>query len=134
MTIQDIMTPVPLTLHPDDNITMAIERMKDNHIHHLPIIDHDNNVVGIVSQSDLYRKALSLTKETSGVSFTSKVLFNTPVSEIMTASPTTISSEAQVAKVAEILVASDFHAVPVIFQDRVVGIVTAKDVLESRSE
>jgi len=108
--------------------------MKDNHIHHLPIIDHDNNVVGIVSQSDLYRKALSLTKETSGVSFTSKVLFNTPVSEIMTASPTTISSEAQVAKVAEILVASDFHAVPVIFQDRVVGIVTAKDVLESRSE
>ena len=134
MTIQDIMTPAPIILHPQDNITKAMVQTKDNNIHHIPIIDDENNVVGIVSQSDLYDKALSLTKSTSGVSFTSKVLFNTPISEIMTEHPVTISSEDKVDKAIEILSNSSFHALPVIFQDRVVGIVTAKDILEGVSK
>lgn len=134
MTIQEIMTPTPITLHIEDNITKAIERVKEYKIHHLPIIDDENNVVGIVSQSDLYQNALSLSKVTSGKSFTAKVLFNTPVSEIMTLNPTTICSDKNVDEAVELLVNSSFHALPVIFQDRVVGVVTAKDILEAISK
>ena len=129
-TIKNIMTPDPITIKDDDSVSKVIQKMKDNDFDHLPVVDSWNNLLGIISKSDLYRKALMLSHETSGQSYTNKVLFVTKASEIMTPKPVVVTPEHTVEYAIELLLQGDFHALPVVEGDKLLGIITSKDVLE----
>ena len=51
----DFMTQPVLTVGPDDTFETASELMAENHIHHLPVIGPEGNLLGIVAESDLGR-------------------------------------------------------------------------------
>ena len=50
--ISTVMTPNPLTVGPDSAATDLDTLFKEHRIHHVPVIDDNDNVVGIVSKSD----------------------------------------------------------------------------------
>jgi CBS-domain-containing membrane protein len=52
-TVSQIMTRSVIYCREDDSIENALSTMRDRHIHHLPVRDQSNAVVGIVSLSDL---------------------------------------------------------------------------------
>lgn len=129
-TIKNIMTPNPITINNEDSVSRAILKMKNNDFDHLPVVDKWNNLLGIISKSDLYRKALHLSQNTTGKAYTTKVLFVTTAADIMTADPVVVTPEHSVEFAVELLLQGDFHALPVVSENRLIGIITSKDVLE----
>jgi len=124
------MTPNPVTINNEDSVSRAILKMKNNDFDHLPVVDKWNNLLGIISKSDLYRKALNLSQNTTGKAYTTKVLFVTTAEDIMTPKPVVVTPEHSVEYAVELLLQGDFHALPVVSEDRLIGIITSKDVLE----
>jgi acetoin utilization protein AcuB len=55
MTIGEIMTPNPLTVTPDDTIGRAAQLLLKHMIGGLPVLDHDGQLVGIITESDIFR-------------------------------------------------------------------------------
>ena len=51
-----VMTSPAIAVHPEETWEMAVELMKENHIHHLIVIDDDGAPLGIIAQSDLGRR------------------------------------------------------------------------------
>lgn len=130
-TISEIMTTQPLTLKEDDTIQSIIDIFEKNSFDHIPITS-ENGLVGMVSKSDLYRRILKLTSRTSGKTYTENVLSHALISEIMTKNPVRVLPEHNLVFASEILLQDEFHAIPVTNkQNEVVGIVTAKDILNS---
>jgi CBS domain-containing protein len=60
-TVQDIMTPHPVTITPEQSVAEAARAMRDRHIHRLPVVDDRGNLVGIVTQSDIVRSMVMAT-------------------------------------------------------------------------
>lgn len=65
-----VMSAPLVALHPDETFDDAIQVMKENHVHHLPVIEDDGRLLGIVAQSDLGRRMTNrelgqLARETS---------------------------------------------------------------------
>ena len=48
-----IMTPRPITVHEDDHLLSLVPRFAENDIHHVPVVDAEDRLVGVVTQSDL---------------------------------------------------------------------------------
>jgi CBS domain-containing protein len=51
--LADVMTGSPQTLAPDATPQDAARRMAAGRFRHLPVVDHDGRVLGVVSQRDL---------------------------------------------------------------------------------
>lgn len=65
-----VMSAPLVVIHPDEDFEDAAQVMKENHVHHLPVIDAEGRLLGIVAQSDLgrlmsNRELGQLTRETS---------------------------------------------------------------------
>lgn len=65
-----VMSAPLVAIHPDETFDDAVQVMKENHVHHLPVIDEKGRLIGIVAQSDLGRRMSNrelgqLTRETS---------------------------------------------------------------------
>ena len=50
--IKDIMTSPLISTNPDQTIFECAQLMSKHHIHHLPVMDEDGNVVGMISATD----------------------------------------------------------------------------------
>lgn len=56
MSVLDTMTTMPLrTIRPDSNLTEAANIMAEASIHALPVVDSDQNLVGMITSNDLIR-------------------------------------------------------------------------------
>lgn len=55
LTVREIMTPNPLTVSPDDTIGAAARLMLQYRIGGLPVIDNQGQLVGILTESDIFR-------------------------------------------------------------------------------
>lgn len=59
--IKDIMTEQPITVPPDYTVEETAELLLENKISGAPVVDRNGAVVGIITQSDLFRVLISLT-------------------------------------------------------------------------
>jgi len=55
LTVGEIMTPNPVTVAPDDTIGFAAQMLLKYMIGGLPVLDHDGRLVGIITESDIFR-------------------------------------------------------------------------------
>jgi CBS domain-containing protein len=51
--VREIMTPSPITIHCDTTIDDAMRTMTDNHIRHLPVLNSQRQIAGVLSIGDL---------------------------------------------------------------------------------
>jgi CBS domain-containing protein len=51
-----VMSAPLVAVHPDEEFEDAVQVMTENRVHHLPVIDDDGRLLGIVAQSDLGRR------------------------------------------------------------------------------
>lgn len=58
---KDIMTPRPITLRENDSVGKAAVIMLENRISGLPVIDDERRVVGLITQSDIFKVMISIT-------------------------------------------------------------------------
>ncbi len=59
--IKDIMTPDPITLRENDSVEKAAVIMLENRISGMPIVDDENHVIGIITETDVFKVMVSIT-------------------------------------------------------------------------
>jgi CBS domain-containing protein len=118
------------TLYRNDKLTIADDVMRLGRIRHLPVLDDDDEeVVGIVSQRDLFRGALSRALG-YGQAAQQKLLNMLLVKEVMTTQVATIAPDAPIAEAARAMLERKIGCLVVIEADRMVGILTEADFVK----
>jgi len=70
LQVKDIMTRNPITVRPDDTVEHAAQLMLENTISGLPVVDDTGQLVGILTQSDVFRAFMHITGiQQGGVQF-----------------------------------------------------------------
>jgi CBS domain-containing protein len=129
MKVKDLMRTHVVTLHSMDMLGVAEDIMSMGRIRHLPVVDTDNRVVGMVTQRDLYKASISSvlgfdrTKE-------HEWLGKVKVQDVMTKTVTMIGSEAGVVEAVDKMVMEKIGCLPVIDeQGKLMGLLTETDCL-----
>jgi acetoin utilization protein AcuB len=126
MKVVDVMTRDPLTLTPAETIGQADELMTQNKFRQIPIVSN-KELVGIITDRDV-RSFLS--GSILANPHDRDRAFNTPVREIMTTEPITVSPEDDLQEVIELLIEEKMGGIPVVDDNEgLVGIVTYVDML-----
>lgn len=124
--VADLMTYPVITLGPNDQLSLADLFMDANAIRHLPVLDSDGLVCGILSQRDIFRGAL-MRNLGYGDYLEDKMLDTmlakeAMVSDVMTTTPTTPIEAA-----AQTMIEHKIGCLPVVSEDKLVGILTEED-------
>ncbi len=125
-TVREIMTPVVETLRRNDQLALADDLMRAQRIRHLPVLDEDGRLCGLVSQRDLFRGALA---KALGYGETAQRKLHTMllVKEIMTNDVVTIGPHEPLANAARLMIEHKIGCLPVVDADTLLGIVTETD-------
>lgn len=116
--IRTVMTLDPFAVKPDTSVARVKELFDSEQIHHMPVVDDNRKVVGIVSSSDLYKVGDNPVLQAS-----------LQVKEIMFNNPITVNPSDTLGLIADMFLSRDFHAAPVVEDDMVVGIITTHDLI-----
>jgi acetoin utilization protein AcuB len=126
MKVVDVMTTHPLTVSLTDTIGQADELMNTNRIRQLPVVE-GRRLVGIVTDRDI-RSFLSASLLESPE--TRERALASPVEEIMTAEPITVSPDDDLQEAVELMIDEKIGGIPVVDEaEGLVGIVTYVDLL-----
>lgn len=116
MRIADILTPNPITIEPEAHLDRAIAVMESHDCRHLLVATH-GKLVGVLSDRDLLA-ATGWVVEAGDVR---------QVSDVMTRKPKTADPRTEVVAAAMLLELDSIGCLPVIDEERIVGIVTETD-------
>ncbi|MCX7796187.1 MAG: CBS and ACT domain-containing protein [bacterium] len=122
------MTPNPIVIDPEVSILDALHIMKENKVRRLPVVAH-GKLVGIVTERDL-RESPSLKATSLSIYELNYLLAKTPVKEVMTKNPITVTPDTTIEEAAVIMRDNEISGLPVVEDGRVVGIVTETDIFD----
>ena len=148
MLVKDIMTKDVLTVRPSEKVEKVARILVENKISGIPVVDEQNRVVGIITEKDLMIKASELrvpfylTLFDSIIFLENPIRFNndlkkytaTYVQEAMTEKVIIVPEDTPVSEVVAIMQKRRINRVPVIRNDKLVGIVTRNDILKAMVE
>lgn len=125
--VSQIMTRNVIKLNIDDSLTKAEQLFKTHKIRHIPVTS-GTKVVGILSSADLLKVALAdFSDDDTSATYTLYNMFS--LKQVMTKDVVTILSYTSIKEVAEIFTSSEFRALPVVYEEQLVGIVTTTDII-----
>ena len=126
-TVRDIMSAEVTTLGRNDTLLLAKDIMNLGRIRHFPVVE-DDELVGVVSQRDLYRASLGTVMQ-YGEKAQRAFLESVAIKEVM-ADPISIGPDAPVRDAARLMIEHKIGCLPVLEDNRLVGIVTETDMLQ----
>ncbi|MBL7472483.1 CBS domain-containing protein [Robertkochia sediminum] len=126
--VAKIMTTEMVQLDLNDDLYKA-ERLFNKHkIRHIPVTD-GKKIVGILSMTDLMRISYADVIDEDDDTVESVVYNMFKLPQVMTRVPETVTADTTIREAAAILATREFHALPVVDNDELVGIVTTTDVI-----
>ncbi|MCB0699782.1 MAG: CBS domain-containing protein [Chitinophagales bacterium] len=127
--VADIMTKHVYTADLEkDDLHSVKDLINTKHLRHVPVI-HKGKLAGIISKSDINRLTFSSLFEDQEDA-DDAVFDMLKIEHVMTGKPKSVSSETTIREVAEILAEEEYHSLPVVDGDELVGIVTTTDVIK----
>lgn len=130
-----VMTKKPVSVAIDAPFSRVEELLRRHRIRHLPVVDDNMILCGVVTQTDLYR-TVSPAKSMDGELFYSKdVLDRYILKHVMTKKISTLDAEDNLASAIDIMVRKRYGCIPIVDKrDRLVGIITQIDILKAISK
>lgn len=129
MFVKNKMTANPFVISHDQTIPDAHEIMAQYGVRRLPVMKN-GKLVGIISKDDILRASPSKATTFSMGEIT-YLLSKTKISQIMTKNPVVISSGALLEEAATLMRDHHVSILPVVDNDRLVGIITESDIFDS---
>src|SRR5262244_370039 len=123
MKVRDVMKSPVRTIERSSTIGDALQKMRNHGIRHLPVLD-DQHLVGIISLRDLSNPGLP------GRWHQTPWLSGTPVEWVMKSPVITLSASAGLSEAASLMRGRRINCIPILEGDRLVGIITASDLLQ----
>jgi len=127
MKVEDRMTRKVFTLTEDQSLRDAIAVMQRNRIRHAPVVSGEK-VVGILTDRDVKRASPSALSGIDQAQY-DRVLNETRVGQAMTRNPFTVTPSTSIRDAVKVLIDRKYSALPVVEDDRLVGIITGTDML-----
>jgi len=124
--VRDLMTPEVATLQRNETLSFANQLMNLGRIRHLPVVDEDGKLAGIVSQRDLFYNGL-LRALGHGKHAATRVRDMLPVKEVMATEVITTNPDAALKEAARLMFDKKVGCLPVVENGRLVGILTEGD-------
>ena len=130
MLVKDRMTSDPLTITPDTSFPEAFRIIREKRIRHLPVVDEQGKLIGVVTQTDLLHASPS-TATPFSVFEMSYVLANLHIREVMSSPPITVLEDAPLEEAARVMVEHKIGCLPVMRDKALVGMITETDIFET---
>ena len=127
MLVKERMTRNPIFIRPDTPVTEAQALMKREKIHHLPVLDKDEKLVGIVAEKDLLYASPSVATTLSVYEMTS-LLAKLKVEKVMSREVVSVTEDVALEEAARIMVDRGIGGLPIVRGKAVVGIITESDL------
>ncbi len=120
MLVRDRMSERPVTIREDADYEEALRLMQDRALHHLPVLDKEGRLVGIVAERDLLLAAMHY--------------LQTPVEvgQVMHRDVVTTRPDTPIAEAAALMVDHHIGGLPVVdARQGVIGVITETDVFRA---
>jgi CBS domain-containing protein len=143
--VRDIMTTDPVTVDPEATVEEVVRLLRRHELPGLPVVDADDHLVGIVTESDLVLSddegdlhIPHYVELFGGIVFLESLrrfegrlrkAAAATARDMMTGDPVTVEADDPVRKAGRIIADSGHNQLPVVDDGRLVGVVTRVDVL-----
>lgn len=141
MEVKEIMTKDVVTLNPETNVKDAVDLLFKLKISGLPVVDSENLVVGMFTEKEVLKTILpsyverfeGLTRMFGDKGLERRVveLEKMRVGEIMRREVICVEDSTPVVEVAKIMLVRNARRVPVLKDNKLVGIVAREDILRN---
>jgi acetoin utilization protein AcuB len=119
MKIQSLMIKNPITIGPNASVGESIELMKANSIRHLPVVTKGNRLVGFLTLADLKQGLIP------------SMLGDVSLDDLIIKDPITVNPDDDIEFAAQLIYNHKIGGMPVVEDGKLVGIVTATDMLRT---
>ncbi len=119
--VEDYMTTDLFTVHEEESIEFVARLMDWQKIRHVLVEDEQHRLVGLVSHRTLLRHMAERTERPEG---------GVPVRHIMVEEPISVSPDRPTLEAVKLMREHEIGALPVVREDRLVGIVTEQDFIQ----
>lgn len=126
--VSKIMTTDLVTINHTNSLLDAEKLFKKHKIRHIPVVSN-KKIIGILSLTDLLRISFVDTYGEDDSQVDTAVYNMLSIEQVMVKDPVHIAPSLTIKEVAEILAKKEFHALPVVENGDLVGIVTTTDLL-----
>ncbi|HLL79172.1 MAG TPA: CBS domain-containing protein [Ktedonobacteraceae bacterium] len=116
MIASDIMTRKVYTIYPEASAQEAAQLLDQHRISGLPVVDHQQRIIGIITEADIISKV-----NREGLR----------VSDIMSCEVISVEEETAVNEIAALLTERKIKRVPVVSEGKLVGIVSRADIVHA---
>ena len=128
MNVSDMMTAKPVSIHQDGSLRQALELMDKHHCRHLPVMNGEGQLVGIISDRDV-RTALNSPHILRERWQDEQLATSLRVRSMMTPAPIVVEPDAEADEAARLMLDNHISCLPVILGESLVGIVTTSDIM-----
>ena len=123
MSLDTIMSTDLITISPHENLATARELMHDKRIHHLPVVDADENLVGLVTLTNVLAATDSFLRDADNRLHASEIA----VEDVMVRDLATVDEHASLRQAALFLEKHRIGCLPVVTDGDLRGIITDTD-------
>lgn len=126
--VSEIMTKNVITINTSDTLYTAESLFKNNNIRHIPVVSGES-IIGMLSYTDLLRISFADAVEDDEENVETVVYNMFTIEQVMAKNIISVEVDTTIKEVAEILAKKEFHALPVLDDSKLVGIVTTTDLI-----
>lgn len=127
-SIDQLMTRNIIKLNINDQLTKAESLFKAHKIRHLPVVKGDS-IVGMLSYNDLLRISFADATNDDGDTIETTVYDMFTLEQVMSRQVSHVEASDPIEVAANLFINKEFHALPVLNKDRLVGILTTTDMI-----
>ena len=127
ISVKEMMTTNPFTLSRFDSLSDARSLMDEKNIRHIPIVDEDLKLIGLVTQRDILSRGITSQKHADRDEL-EKIESGIILADIMTTKIISITTNLQINNAAQLIFSKKIGCLPVTnFQNKLEGIITDHD-------
>lgn len=128
MLVSDIMTLHPFSVQHDQPLRAALEMMEMHHFHHLPVLNEQAQLIGIITGRDCRAVLRSATLHRADWETRSRITA-LPVRVVMTPAPVVAAPDMEADEAVRLMLTHHLSGLPVVRSETLVGIITTSDIL-----
>ncbi len=133
MLVKSRMSKYPLTIGPEESLSDAHKYMLEQNVRHLPVVKPDDKVLGLIAEDDLL-KAQPSSATSLSVWEIHHLLMEVKVKAVMVREVITTTEDTPIEESAHIMLDKKIGCLPVLRDDKLVGIITESDIFRTFME
>jgi acetoin utilization protein AcuB len=133
MLVRDRMTPDPVTITTETSLKEALDLVRSKPFRHLPVMDEDDKLVGIVTEKSLVYASPTPTT-TLSVFEVDYILARTKVGQVIQGLVITVPPDLPVEEAARVMIDQRIGCLPVVEDEQLLGIISDTDIFRVFAE